>query len=435
MSTFHTITEVLKLSREAGVTCYVWGHRGLGKSSMVKQLALAGVGEKVTINDGKKTKEINAPMGFIDLRCSQIEASDLRGLPDKIEGRTTFLPPADMPIGDMTAQEILDQLNKIDDPDARMYEEVRLQPRFKHGILFLDELSRANDDVLQAAFQLVLDRKCGQYVLPTGWQVVVAGNFLEGYQTNGFSDPAFLDRFCHVTLTGGEATLDEWVQYMGKTFDGEAAQVIEYCASHLTALDGNVSGELGFSIQPSRRSWEMAVRIMNAAKVVSVDPRSITEALAGLLGRETAVSFQKHSCPVKPLDLLRDGVAKHKKALSGLTRNQLIGVSWGLVSFTKDRVKKEKDVAGVCLDVAEFLLTCPTIKDRDIPVAFCRNLVQGSGGAADHERATLASLTNKKLADLMSKFNTNENAFLTELNKRPALQDILSAVGWGTDDK
>ena len=68
--------------------------------------------------------------------------------------------------------------------------------------------------MLQAIFQLVLDRRVGQYVLPPGWCVVAAGNYMEGYQVSGFNDAAFLDRFCHLTLSGGETTLEEWVNFV-----------------------------------------------------------------------------------------------------------------------------------------------------------------------------------------------------------------------------
>src|SRR5262249_58690591 len=108
--------------------------------------------------------------------CSQLEAADLRGLPERTrDGRTRFLPSTDLPGGDLTEEAIENQLRT-----ATPGERKRLQPRYPRGVLFLDELNRAPDDVLQAAFQLVLDGAVGEYMLPDGWSVVAAGGFTRG---------------------------------------------------------------------------------------------------------------------------------------------------------------------------------------------------------------------------------------------------------------
>jgi MoxR-like ATPase len=177
MATINVIKESLNICRDAGITAFIWGHRGLGKSSLVQQSAAEN------------------GWGFIDLRCSQLEASDIRGLPDRgDDNRTHFLPPADMPLADLSFEQIQTQLadvlgikakgggeNVADqiaktlesadlDTQRRYFQKLQeMQSRFQRGILFLDEVNRAQDDVLQAVFQLVLDRRVGQYVLPPGW--------------------------------------------------------------------------------------------------------------------------------------------------------------------------------------------------------------------------------------------------------------------------
>jgi hypothetical protein len=196
-----------------------------------------------------------------------------------------------------------------------------VQPRFQHGILFIDEVNRAQDDVLQAIFQLVLDHKVGQYVLPPGWSVVAAGNFQEGYMVSGFNDPAFLDRFCHMTLSAGETTLEEWIHYMSDVHGEKAAEVIEFASQNTKHLDGDIAGELGFSIQPSRRSWEAVVRVQQACNGTTFSQGAIFEVLAGLLGRELAQSFSRYSCPVKPRDLMKNGVKPYESKLKSLHRH------------------------------------------------------------------------------------------------------------------
>jgi hypothetical protein len=443
MATISVIKEAIQLCKEAEVTPFIWGHRGCGKSSLVRQVC-----------NGNQ-------WGFIDLRCSQLEASDIRGLPDRGEDRRThYLPPADMPIGDMAVEEVHAELAEVlgisvgtakkredaivksllraaeeGDLETQRRYSLRLQelqPRMQHGILLLDELNRAQDDVLQAAFQLVLDRRVGQYVLPPGWGVVAAGNFMEGYIVSGFNDPAFLDRFCHMTLSIGETTLEEWVHYMGKSHGSDAFEVIEFASQNTKHLDGDISGELGFSIQPSRRSWELLVQVGKAMKAGDYSSQALFEVQAGLVGRELAQVFSRYSCPVKPKDLLDHGVKKYEKKLKDLSRNQRTGLMWGLVSFAKDKIDDD-NVSEVCLDFASWLVRHST--DKDIAVAFCRALVGGGDPKDQQVKAKAAVISNPRLADMIAKFNKQagdrKKCFVDRLTERPDLQKAMSNVAWG----
>lgn len=425
MSKIPVLLDAMELCRKANITLYIHGHRGLGKSSIVKQKAAAGRGETMKIKINGENVTVPLPMGVIDVRLAQCEASDLRGLPDKVDGRTVFLPPVDMPIGDMTAEEIETILQAIQDPEERRIKRAQMQNRYKHGILFLDELNRSGDDVLNAVFQLVLDRAIGQYQLPAGWQIVVAGNFMEGdYQTGGFTDAAFVDRFCHMTFSHGEPTMDEWMQYIASHHGGAASKIIEYTSSKVELLDGVVKGDLGFNVSPSRRSWESVIRIEDAAAELKIPRSSVREVIIGLIGQEAAAGYENYSCPVKPLELLERGVKHFAKELNELTRMQLTGVCWGVISFAKDKVQKDVKTANTCLDIAEFLLRSKRMDGRDIPVAFLRALQQGENAGI-----TSAILTNPSLAAILSKSITN--VFVNELTKRPELQALIMEVGWG----
>lgn len=448
MSKVSTIKEAVLICRDANITPFIWGHRGLGKSSLVKQIAE------------------DAGWGFIDLRCSQLEASDIRGLPDRgADNRTHYLPPADMPIADMSAEQIFADLagvlgiettagmdgqklaalvsKKLDGSDLdllRRYDERRqqLQPRFQRGILFLDEVNRAQDDVLQAIFQLILDRRVGQFVLPPGWCVVAAGNFTEGYRVGGFDDPAFLNRFCHLTLSGGETTLEEWVNYMANAHGGDATDVIEFASQNTKHLDGDIKGEMGFSVQPSRRGWEMVTRVMKVVKEGKYSETAKIEVYAGLLGRELAQSFSRYSCPVKPRELINNGVKAYESKLKKLDRNQLTGLMWGLVSFCKNQIDKE-EIATVCIDFASYMVGAAN--DKDVVVAFCRALVTNGGTSNDHqEKARAAVVSNPRLAKMISKFNnrngnTGKKSFVDRLAEKSEFHSILSKVAWGTADE
>jgi hypothetical protein len=108
----------------------LWGTRGVGKSSIVRQVA----------------DHFDVPL--VDLRLTTIEPVDIRGAiyADDDLAKTVWFPPEFLP-----------------SPD---------QP---NGILFLDELTAADQRLQISAYSLILDRRVGHYHLPDGWQVVAAG--------------------------------------------------------------------------------------------------------------------------------------------------------------------------------------------------------------------------------------------------------------------
>ena len=110
---------------------FLWGPPGVGKSRLVADVAR---------RQGRK---------LYDLRAVLLDPVDLRGLPRiSDEGITSWCVPEFLPHPQDTEE----------------------------GILFLDELNAAPPLVQAACYQLILDRRVGQYRLPDGWAVVAAGN-------------------------------------------------------------------------------------------------------------------------------------------------------------------------------------------------------------------------------------------------------------------
>lgn len=110
---------------------FIWGPSGAGKSSVVSQIAQA-------------TKR-----SLADVRVSQLDSIDLRGfpMPDTKKKQMEWLPADFLP-------------RKGDAP----------------GVLFLDEMNGGMPAVASACYQLILDRRIGQYELPDNWSIVAAGN-------------------------------------------------------------------------------------------------------------------------------------------------------------------------------------------------------------------------------------------------------------------
>lgn len=124
-----TLGRELEALLDANIPFFLHGSPGIGKSEIVHQAAESR---------GWKIR---------DIRLSQLDPVDLRGIPVPQNDRTVWMPPVFFP----------------DESESE-------------GILFLDELNSAPVSVQAAVYQLVLDRRVGEYVLPNGWRIVCAGN-------------------------------------------------------------------------------------------------------------------------------------------------------------------------------------------------------------------------------------------------------------------
>ena len=158
----------------------IWGPPGIGKSQAIEQVV------------NEKKEELGADnFRFEDLRLSQLESVDLRGIPDVTGNVTQWKKPSFLPTSGK-------------------------------GILFLDEFNQATPEVQNAAFQLILDRKIGDYKVPDGWAIVAAGNrpqdlgFPENETPQGTvpMSPALANRFRHVVLK--VPTTDGWLSWADK---------------------------------------------------------------------------------------------------------------------------------------------------------------------------------------------------------------------------
>jgi energy-coupling factor transporter ATP-binding protein EcfA2 len=195
----------------------IQGPHGIGKSALARKLAR-------TI----KAKSTGGPLKLIDKRLAQLTEGDIIGLPFKNEEKKTTEWYA---------------------PDwIRMACE-------EPCLLFLDEGNRGTGEVLQASFQLVLDRCIGENKLHPDTRVFMAiNNDTRLYQVADL-DPAYRDRFWQCDLT---PTVEEWLEWAkDETPEGGNIHktVWSFVAQNHTALDPS-DAVAQDEKQPSRRSWE-----------------------------------------------------------------------------------------------------------------------------------------------------------------------------------
>lgn len=81
------------------------------------------------------------------------------------------------------------------------------------GILFLDEMNSAPPQTQAALYQLVLDRKVGDYVMPHGWHIVAAGNRTNDRGVVHRMPDPLVDRMFHVEY---ETDLNDWCDWANR---------------------------------------------------------------------------------------------------------------------------------------------------------------------------------------------------------------------------
>ncbi|MEM5866681.1 MAG: AAA family ATPase [Candidatus Aenigmatarchaeota archaeon] len=205
---------------------FLWGPVGIGKTSAVRQLA-----EELGIS-------------WIDLRLASCDIIDLRG-PFLVKGEK-----------------------------AGWYRPNNL-PDSGKGILFLDEFNLANEEVLKASQQLVLDRVIGEHKLGDNWYIFAAGNRREDVPYVAELSEAIISRFNHFEI---QFSFDEFVEYaIEKGFDPRILAFNKFKPSFTSIPNRNT---INF---PCPRTWEFCSKLLKAgiapyeAAAISVGPATAAE--------------------------------------------------------------------------------------------------------------------------------------------------------------
>ena len=277
---------------------FIWGSPGIGKSSIVKEVA----------------KKLD--LEFIDLRLSLLDPTDLKGIPffDSSSKEAVWAPPNFLP-----------------------------KDKTSKGLLFLDEINTAPPTIQAAAYQLILDRKIGEYELPKNWAIVAAGNNLLDMGA-AFHMPAPLaNRFVHLDL---EVDFNAWKKWAYRAnINSLVIAFLQYDNSKLFNFDPQVD----IKAFATPRSWEYVSTILD----FDLEERLKYKIILGSIGEDAAnafFAFLKVAKELPDFDLILKGEEVEFKNEA----NILFAIVTGVVLRAKDAIKEELE------NIIKFAMKLPS---------------------------------------------------------------------------
>ena len=265
----------------------LWGTRGVGKSSVVAQVAA----------------HFGVPL--VDLRLTTIEPVDIRGAiyADDVQGKTVWFPPEFLPGADQPA-----------------------------GILFLDELTAADQRLQISAYSLILDRRVGHYRLPDGWMVLAAGNASFHGAVSHDMGTALADRMFHFNVqTVIEAFLEHAVAH---DFAPEVMAFLKVRPDKLDDTQAQLAGD--HLIGASPRGWEDVSNVLRSG-VSETARRAFVQ---GRIGAANAAEFfgvlRELQAGTDVLALLAAAPGEATAALLPKTLDGLYGLVYGLLAASTE---------------------------------------------------------------------------------------------------
>jgi len=234
----------LRIAMQKKRPIFLWGPPGIGKSDVIAQ-----------ITNSLPNSHL------IDIRLSLWEPTDIKGIPyfDSNISKMVRGSPSELP----------------DEEFASQYDNI---------VVFFDEMNSAAPAVQAAAYQLILNRRVGQYKLPDNVIIVAAGN-READKGVTYRMPAPLaNRFVHLEMA---VSFDDWFEWaVNNNIQPDVVGYLQFAKQDLYNFDPK---------SPSRsfatpRSWSFVSELIEDG----LDENTTADLVAGAVGEGLAVKFMAH---------------------------------------------------------------------------------------------------------------------------------------------
>jgi hypothetical protein len=270
---------------------FLWGPPGIGKSELVADI----------------TDELGGHM--IDLRLGQMEPTDIRGIPfyNKEKNVMEYAPPIDLPDAELAGQ-------------------------YPIIVLFLDEMNSAAPSVQSAAYQLILNRRVGKYVLPDNVVMVAAGNRESDKGVTYRMPTPLANRFIHQEMKVDFPSWQEWA--VEHKIHKDVVGYLSFAKQDLYDFDAKSSSR-AFA---TPRSWSFVSELLEDDES---DNDTLMNMIAGTVGEGLAVKFMAHRKVAgkmpSPADILKGKVTDLKVKEVSAMYSLVISMCYEL----KDAIEKK----------------------------------------------------------------------------------------------
>lgn len=304
--------KAIEIALKANTPLFITGSGGMGKSSIVKQVA-----EEMDLH-------------LIDMRLSQVLPMDLMGYPKDVNNKMEYLP-----IGELVLEG----------------EEI---PNGKSGVLiFLDELNQADKYTQGAAYRLLLDRQIGKYNLHPNTRIIGAGNRIQDMAIVNKLVSPMKTRLTHIEMYVNNKEFLEYVkdQVTQGEWDSLVYAFLNFKPEHINNFDPKVETTT-YSVP---RTMHMLSKQIQAGLLdLSVD--IYTPIICGIVGESAGIDF------VSFLDVFKDLPTIQQVESDPLNTPipEGIGAKWALGVHLSRQLTKTN--ANAVIDY------CERIPERDLQV-------------------------------------------------------------------
>jgi hypothetical protein len=292
----------------------IWGQPGIGKSDLVAEVA----------------RSQNRPL--IDIRLPLMEPTDIRGIP--------YL--ADIKVYDKNGNLVVDRNGvPITDKEFRWSTPSDLPTdEMSRALVFFDEMSAAPPSVQAATYQIILNRRIGNYVMPEGVVIIAAGNRVKDRGVAYNMPLPLANRFTHLTL---DVDAEDWKEWA--TNNRVHKDVVGYVSFQPNELNtfGNNGDSYAFA---TPRSWYFVSELLydRNEKGELVDTTLPSDVLGdmikGTVGEGPGTKFMVYRASAANLPHARDVLSGKVTKLNSKAIDVMYALTTALTYELKDQYER-----------------------------------------------------------------------------------------------
>lgn len=286
------------------ITPYLVGWPGIGKSEAVEKFC--------------KDKGLD----LIDMRLSQNLETDLIGILREESHESAFCTwkaPVNLPWSNNPA------FNK------------------KSGVLFLDELNQAPEEVIKACFQLIYNHQVGSNKLADNWYIICAGNIGAEDGNDGLTEfsSALKDRLAIIEIDRHSCT-KSWFGYAKNK--GLPQQIISFLETSPEYLYYETKNE-GDTVFITPRRWDKFGQLFNQQSDISMKDFTTNVGPFMLYGlAPTFLKYLKDNEMITAEDILYNWKKVEKKVMEKCEKSEdeILSLSNNIIDWIANNLEKGK---------------------------------------------------------------------------------------------